>query len=230
MKNIEYFKFRNYVDLNTIYPVGEIQGEVYSISRISLTESEVYIEHIRGAVDGNSWLFMGLKPNFDYVRLVKKGDGVMMSDTPMERRTNLDFISKANGDVLIFGLGLGLIIIPLLQDEEIKSVTVVELHQELIDTVLPILNQFDKQNKLTVIQGDCFEYHTQIPKEKKYDCIYGDIWIDINTENYEEMKDLTKKYKNKLNRSNPNSFITHWMKSFLQSEIRKEKRNSYSYW
>lgn len=229
MKNIEYFKFRNYVDLNTIYPVDKIEREVYSISRTSLTESEVYMEQIRGAVDGNSWLFRGLKPNFDYVRLVKKGEGIMMSDTPMERRTNLDFISKANGDVLIFGLGLGLIIIPLLQDEEIKSVTVVELHQELIDVVHPYLKDFDSDNKLTIVQGDCFEYHKEIPKGKKYDCIYGDIWIDISTENYEEMKTLTRFYRGKVNRSNPNSFIAHWMKDFLVSEIQKEKRSNY-YW
>ncbi len=230
MKKIEYFKPRTYIDLNTIYPQQEIKGEVYSISRISLSEEQVRHEQIRGSMGGNYWLFAGLKSNFEYVRLVKNGEGIMMSDTPMERRTNQSFLNTANGDVLIFGLGLGLIILPLLNDEDIKSVTVVELHQELIDTVSPILNQFDEQNKLTVIQGDCFEYHTQIPKEKKYDCIYGDIWIDINTENYEEMKDLTKKYKNKLNRLNPNSFITHWMKSYLQSEIQKEKRNSYSYW
>lgn len=229
MKNIEYFKFRNYVDLNTIYPADKIEREVYSISRTSLTESEVRMEQIRGAMDGNSWLFMGLKPNFDYVRLVKKGEGVMMSDTPMERRTNLGFISKANGDVLIFGLGLGLIIIPLLQDEDIKSVTVVELHQELIDVVQPYLKDFDSDNKLTVVQGDCFEYHKEIPKDKKFDCIYGDIWIDISTDNYDEMKTLTRFYRGKVNRSNPNSFITHWMKDFLVSEIQKEKRSNY-YW
>ena len=30
-----------------------------------------------------------------------------MSNTPMEKRTNSEFITKANGDVLIAGLGIG---------------------------------------------------------------------------------------------------------------------------
>lgn len=148
----------------------------------------------------------------------------MMSDTPMERNTNSSFLNSAHGDVLIFGLGLGLIIFPLLNDEHINSITVIELYQDLIDIVHPILNDFDVEKKLKVIQGDCFEYHKSISKDKKYDCIYGDIWIDICTENYGEMKILNNKYKNKLNRNNPKSFINHWLKDYLVSEIRKEKR------
>jgi hypothetical protein len=87
-------------------------------------------------MDGNGWLTMGLKSDFPYVRLVKKGEGVMMSDTPMERNTNYHILDKANGDVLIFGLGIGLIILPLLRKENVKSITVVELYQDLIDVHL----------------------------------------------------------------------------------------------
>lgn len=220
----------NYIDLHTIYPTKPIVTNTYSIDRITLDEDRVRHEQIRSAMDGNSWLTRGLQPNFPYVRLVKKGEGVMMSDTPMERNTNKHILQKANGDVLIFGLGLGLIILPLLQKEDVKSIMVVELYQDLIDVVEPILNKNDTTGKLTIIQGDCFDIHNHIDKEKKFDCVYGDIWISIDTDNYEEMKTLTKNWKNRINRNNPNAFIDHWMKSYLIKEIQKEKRESFNWW
>jgi hypothetical protein len=217
---------RAYVDLHTVFPNEIIEGDVYKIEKFELSESHVRLEQIRG----ERWLTSGLKANFPYVKLVKKGEGVMMSDTPMERNTNDFFIQQANGDVLIFGLGLGLIILPLLNDENVKSITVVELYQDLIDLVQPILRKKDLLNKLTIIQGDCFEFHKQVPKNKKWDCIYGDIWIGICVDNYEEMKILTRNFKNKLNKDNPNSFIQHWLKDHLKREISQEKRSSNSWW
>lgn len=223
-------KIREYVDLHNIYPEEVLDSNTYKIERIILSEEQVRIEQRRSMFAGNYWATAGLKHDFPYVKLVKKGEGVMMSDTPMERNTNRDFIKRANGDVIIFGLGLGLIILPLLNEQEVKSIMVVELHQDLIDIVQPILKRFDKENKLTIIQGDCFKIHEQIPKEKKFDCVYGDIWISICQDNYDEMKKLTKVWKYRLNRSNPNSFIDHWMQDFLKKEIARDKRTSYGYW
>lgn len=218
----------DYTDLHTIYPSEPLESETYRINSFEMTEDAVRWEQVRNF--RNYWYVAGLKANFPYVRLVKKGEGVMMTDTPMERNTNRDFIRKANGDVIIFGLGLGLVILPLLKKENVKSILVVELYQDLIDLIQPILKQHDTENKLTIIQGDCFQIHNQFPKEKKFDCVYGDIWISICTDNYEEMKILTKNWKNRINRENPNAFINHWMKEHLKSEIAKEKRESYRYW
>jgi hypothetical protein len=41
------------------------------------------------------------------------------------------------------------------------------------------------------------------------------------------MKLLTKNWKYRINRNNPNSFIDHWCKKYLLNEIRKEKRELY---
>jgi hypothetical protein len=218
----------DYTDLHTIYPTEPLVSPTYTIDSIVLSQERVRLEQMSNFRNG--WLTWGLKADFPYIRLKKNGEGIMMSDTPMERNTNYNFIQKANGDVLIFGLGLGLVIIPLLKKENVKSILVVELYQDLIDLVEPILKKNDTENKLSIIQGDCFEFHKSIPKEQKFDCIYGDIWIEICTDNYEEMKILTKNFKNKLNRSNPNCFIDHWMQGYLKKEIQKEKRESYSYW
>ena len=212
---------RQYVDLNKIYPKHRIESENYAINRVSLTEDQVKWEKIRNFRD--YWYVAGLQANFEYVNLIQKGKGVMMSDTPMERNTNRHFIENANGDVIVFGLGLGMIIIPLLSDENIKSITVVELYQDLIDTVVPFLKPFDTQNKLKVVQGDCFDYTPE--KGAKYDTIYFDIWRDICDDNYEEQKKLTRKFSKYVNRDNPKAFSDAWLKSHYQKERAKEKRS-----
>ena len=217
----------DYTDLHTIYPTEPLVSPTYTIDSIVLTQDDVHLQQMRNF--RNSWLTRGLKADFKYIRLVKNGEGIMMSDTPMERNTNKGFILDANGDVIVFGLGLGLVIIPLLKKENVKSILVVELYQDLIDLVYPILKTHDTENKLSVIQGDCFEIHKTIPKEKKFDCVYGDIWISICSDNYDEMKTLTKNWKNRINRNNPNAFIDHWMKDHLKSEIAKEKKESFKF-
>ena len=214
---------RPYVDLHTVYPDEEIKSDTYTISKFELSVERVRIDKVRNMMDGNGWLTNGLQPNFPYVRLYKNGEGVMMSDTPMERNSNRDFVKKANGDVLIFGLGLGLIILPLLQAEDVKTITVVELHQDLIDVVEPILKAQDHADKLSIVQGDCFEYHKDLPKEKKWDCVYGDIWIDINGDNYPEMKTITKNFKHRINRKNPNCILDHWLKTEMQRKYLDER-------
>lgn len=216
----------NFIDLNTIY-TQKIEKNDWVITKISLTEEEVRYERIKNL--RNPFMVYGLKANFEYVKLFRKKDAIWMSDTPMERNSNDKFIQNANGDVLIFGLGLGLIIFPLLEKESVKSIKVVELNQEIIDLVSPYIKAKDTHNKFSVVQGDAYEHHKI--DNKKYDCVYGDIWRDISTDNYEEMKTLTKNWKNRINRSNPNSFIDHWMKDFLKGEIRKEQReSSRCYW
>lgn len=215
---------RKYVDLNTIYPNQQLDSPNYKIDYKKLSEQEVKIEHIRNFRD--SWLTMGLRANFDYVRLVKKGEGIMMSDTPMERNTNYSFLTRANGDVLICGLGLGLIVFPLLDDENIKSVTVIEMDKGLIEVVEPFIKSKDVHNKVKIIHADCFEY--SFPKSVKFDTIYFDIWISICGDNYEEMKQLTKKYKSNVNRDNPNSFTGAWCKDICKkSHLDSERDRKY---
>ena len=214
-----------FIDLNTIY-TEKVEKNDWVITKISLTEEEVRLERLRNF--RNYFMVAGLKANFEYVKLFRKKEGIWMSDTPMERNSNNGFIQDANGDVLIFGLGLGLIVFPLLEKESVKSIKVVELNQEIIDLVSPYIKAKDTHNKFSVVQGDAYEHHKI--DNQKYDCVYGDIWRDISTDNYEGMKTLTKNWKNRINRSNQNSFIDHWLKGFLIDEIKKDKRESRSNW
>lgn len=153
----------------------------------------------------------------DYVSLKLNGS-LVMSNTPMEKRTNSEFVFNATGDVLIGGLGIGLIIMPLLEKNEVKSITVLEKYQDVIDCVLPQLKPYDKKNKLKVICADCFEWKTK----NKYDTIYLDIWAYINKDVYnEEMKPLKRKFRKFLSEDGKiNKRIGVW----AERQARYEKR------
>ena len=130
-------------------------------------------------------------PQGKYIKLIVNGE-LMMSNTPMEKRTSADFVLNAEGDVLICGLGIGLVILPLLESEKVKSITVIEKYQDVIDCVLPQIKEYDTANKLKVICEDCFDYTT----DKKFDTIFIDIWASINSDIYkEEMQPLKRKYR-----------------------------------
>jgi len=93
----------------------------------------------------------------------------MMIDNEYERETNQIFLDNAFGHVLIGGLGVGLIIKAVEDNNNIASITVIEKNQRIIDLIVP---QSNFNSKVTVIQGDI---HTYLPT-KQYDTIWLDDW------------------------------------------------------
>jgi spermidine synthase len=167
----------------------------------------------------NSFFNRGV-PKGEYIRLLDKEEmfnGVVMSDTPMEHRTNYEILNKAHGDVLIAGLGIGMILLPLMNKEEVKSITIVEMYQDIIDMVG---SQLPLNDKVKIIQADIFNH--DFSKGTKFDTIYFDIWNYVNSDVYEEMKELKKGYRKYLRskKENPNSWIGCW----AEYEAKNDKR------
>lgn len=122
-----------------------------------------------------------------YTRLLIDG-AVWMTDTEFECWTNAEVI-KATGDILIAGLGLGLVLRPLLKSRAVKSVTVLENSADVIAAIEPIY----KHKKLTVILADA---RTWIPPKRAFDFIYFDIWKDVpNSNNKADIQALKKRYR-----------------------------------
>ena len=148
----------------------------------------------------------GIDPG-NYVRLRHNGR-IMMSDTDMEHRTNMDFCVQANGDVLIGGLGIGLIILAIQDNPEVRSITVVEKSQEVIDMVA---TQLPLNEKVKIIQADVFFWKPQ--RGAQYDTIYMDIWPWLDDRTYqEEMLPLKRKFAHYLKPKtvSPNRFNRCW--------------------
>jgi len=127
-------------------------------------------------------------PKGKYKRLYINGE-VMMSNTPDEIRDFSSFVSKANGDILVNGLGLGVLVQALLNKEDVESITVIEINEDVIKLVAPT---YEKDKRFKVINADAFEYKPE--KGVKFDYVWHDIWFTICSDNLPEMKKLHRKY------------------------------------
>jgi hypothetical protein len=199
-----------YKNMVEILPEGKI-GD-FEVSHFEMTEDDVRLARVLD-IFNHDCECVGLEPG-RYVRLTYNKH-IWMSDTWMEKHTNDYFVRKANGDVLVAGLGIGLIITAIQSKEDVRSITVVEKNKEVIDLVLPHL----PKEKLTVVHADIFDYRP----ERKYDTIYFDIWPDISVDNYDDMKRLHRRFCRGLNRENPKAWMSSWRKSYVQGLVRSEK-------
>lgn len=157
-------------------------------------------------------------PPGDYVKLERKPRSLMgniiMSDTPMEKRTNATAVVNATGDVLIGGFGLGMVVLAMQDKPDVYSITVIENNKEIIDNIAAVL---PLNEKVKVIHDDVYEWKPQ--RGKKYDAIWLDIWDNINSDIYkEEMRPLKNKYRRYLSNS-----PYHWIGAWAEWEARYDR-------
>jgi hypothetical protein len=171
------------------------------------------VEHFTVSESDSRWSSIrpgDFVPPGKYARLFV-GGRLMMSDTTMERATNYEVVREARGDVLIAGLGLGLILLPILRKKEVRSVLVVEKYQDVVAAVAPAIRAAagKDEDKLGFVVADIMEWKPA--KGLKWDCIYFDIWPDVCTDNLEEMATLHRRFA----RRNKG-----WMGSWNQDTLR----------
>jgi spermidine synthase len=123
-----------------------------------------------------------------YKRLMYKNT-VVMSNTPAEVYDFMNFVWKARGNVLINGLGLGVVLKAVLQNPEVKAVTVIELSEDVIKLVAPT---FSNDPRVTIIQADAFTW--KAPRGMYYDAVWHDCWNNICETNLKEITKLYRKY------------------------------------
>lgn len=167
-------------------------------------------------IDDNNFgaKLQGISPG-TYTRLMYRGQ-VIMSDTDIEKRTNQEFVMNAHGDVLIGGLGIGLILMAIQDKEDVRTITVLEKSKEIIQMVGEQLNL---NEKVKIIKTNVFEWE---PEEKEcFNTIYMDIWSYINEDiYYNEMVPLIEKYQRYLDSKDLNKSITCWCEYEAEHNIR----------
>jgi hypothetical protein len=119
---------------------------------------------------------------------LKRNGTIVMSNTPVEIDDFRRFVSFAHGDILVNGLGLGVLLKALLNKPEDKSVTVIEKSEDVIKLVAPYI----KDKRVKIIHADAFTWKP--PKIQKYDYVWHDIWDNICSDNLVEMSKLHRKY------------------------------------
>ena len=197
--------YKEFKDLTKIHAVRE--SEFYSLRQVKVKESndleKLMNPEFAGQLDQTVVVLTDL---------VK--DEIVMSDSWMEQKTNIDFVNRAKGDVLIAGLGLGMIILAIQDKPEVTSVTVFE-----IDVRLGMFMQdtlFDHFNdKVKIIIGDINCYC----ENDMFDTIYCDIWNSTESDNFPEMEDLECTLS--LNLKDGGN-INHWRKRKCEEMWREE--------
>lgn len=196
-----------------VLPNGK-KGNV-EVDEFTVDEAEVRRVRMQAIMGGYGQEYYGFEAG-TYKRLLIDNK-TMMSTTDMERQSNRDIMYKANGHVFIAGLGLGMILLPIQAKKDVRTVTVVENNINVIELVgkkLPL------NKKVKIIHCDVFNY----TPDRVFDTVYFDIWNRISSENWEQMKELTKKFKNKVNRANERCVITSWRKEDVQRMASEERR------
>lgn len=127
-----------------------------------------------------------------YAQLFVDG-ALMMSDTPQEWASCLNAYRGATGDVLIAGLGIGMVLAPLLVHSRVTSVTVVELDQRVIDVVAPFV--VDPHKRLLIVCDDARTWSPAAHRvPQRFDSIWLDIWPTVDRRNARDMRMLRKRY------------------------------------
>lgn len=147
---------------------------------------------------------------------------LVMSDTHMEKNSNYDFllnVRKKGGDILVAGLGLGMILIPCFRLSGVRSITVVEKHQDVVDLIFPALQaKFGHPQRpgaarpFTVITADIKTWTP--PIDCRWNIIYFDIWSNICDDYYKEILDLKARFKPFFKRGG-------WIKGWMEDRYRR---------
>ena len=117
------------------------------------------------------------KEKFSYLALCE-GNNIWMSLNPNEIETMKPFIKKGKGNVLVLGLGMGYVPFMLSIKDSVKSITVIEKDQAIIDLFNKLIwPNFVHKEKIKIIKDDAINY-VRKQKEDHYDYIFADLWHD----------------------------------------------------
>ena len=111
---------------------------------------------------------------YQYLALLKKKE-IWMSLNPNEITTMAPYIDKANGHVLVLGLGMGYVAFMMAMKSNVISVTIVEKDPQVINIFNNLIwPNFKNKEKIEIINDDAIHYLSA--KQKAYDYIFADLW------------------------------------------------------
>ena len=199
----------NAIDLSGKCRVPAGKRGNWVVEKFVVSKQDVKLNNLRAMI---SFSARPIKAG-SYTRLVRTNGfrTVVMSDTPVECDDLSEVIDKATGNVLINGLGLGLVADAVLQKTDVEHVTVIEFEED----VIKLVGDFYKKkygDRLTIIHADAFAFKPN--KNAFYDVVWHDIWDDICSDNLKEMGRLHRKYARRCG----------WQGSWCKGECRILRR------
>jgi len=120
-----------------------------------------------------------------------------MSDRALEFAEAIPFLDAAHGDVLCAGLGLGVLHKALMENEKVRSVTIVEKYQDVIDLVW---DHCEKDDRFRLINADIYDVHFD-KNNDLFDVGWFDSWTsetgepDYPLDPYNYQKDMLERFE-----------------------------------
>ena len=210
MKNL--FKGDPFPSMVDLIPKGS-SGD-WRIAHFEITERGAFALKLRDACNKhrNSQVYTPAGKYAKLVQLLPHRSAPLvhvvpvMSDTMMERKMMLEAYKHAHGEILLVGLGLGMLAQAVALKRNVRLVHVLEKSQDVVNLTLRYLH-----TKLMVQVGNAFTYKRC---GMKYDMIYLDIWRGICADNLPEIRSLKKRFKPYL-RDTDKSWIGAWSEKEL---------------
>lgn len=133
-----------------------------------------------------------------------------MSIVPHEIASMERPIKEAEGNVLVLGLGIGYYALSVAKKSNVKSVTVIEWSQSIIDIFNKVIAPcFRESNKIKIIKGDAFKSYKTM--QESFDYCFADIWFN-------ESDGLVAYSRLKRNEKIPTSY---WMEAGILAFLRR---------
>lgn len=151
-----------------------------------------------------------------YTRL-RRGSTIVMSDTDAERRDHAPVVRDAAGDVLVTGLGLGMVVAALLARPAVRRVTVVEASLDVATLVGPTLAA-RYSDRFALHLANAYEWRP--PAGARWDLAWHDVWDDICEDNLREMARMRRRYARRV----PPGRQLCWAESECREHARRERR------
>lgn len=109
-----------------------------------------------------------------------------MSLTPMERESQSIPVARAHGNVVVMGLGMGVVAWALAAKPEVDRVWVIERDLDVIRAVESLLDLSTPENlaiwgKVVMCHADALEWRN--PTATAIDLLYADIWLQMAPDN-----------------------------------------------
>lgn len=122
-----------------------------------------------------------------YTTLLRNNHWItIMQDSFTEFEEHQWLWGHATGDILVTGLGIGFVNEWLIKAPGVKSVTIIEKNQDVIDMVW---DHCAKDERFTLIHADADNW--EIPEDSSWDC----IWIDHEISSPTHITEITAKYQ-----------------------------------
>jgi hypothetical protein len=188
--------------------VPEGKSGKWSVVRFTVSEEDAKFTRLQAAIGGRARDYV---PEGTYTKLCNEG-GVVMSDTPSERREHYPIVFEAKGHVLMSGLGIGMALQACLLKPVVESVTVIEIEADVIALVAPHYQaMFGDRFKL--VHADVREWKPA--KGIKYQAVWHDIWSDICSDNWPDMVRIKRRFQH----------YAEWQGCWCEAETKRVHRN-----